>query len=192
MMALFRRSHIIRQLHGTSFLQKTQNYESWTKQAPAVCRTACHKTVPYPFEKRIQSSSQQQRCIHQTSIVLKKQKFDPHIYEKVNILDTQGHFVAECELLVLKEFCTKFNRFTYEQLTKEEAEHMAGKQHLNPGLQVQQLKEKHDVADGAKHRKTVKMNMKELEDFKVQKVIQELLSHGSVTLQYRSVCTVLF
>lgn len=186
-MASLCRSHVIKQLQRMQFLKNARMYESLIKLPPAVCGTTSASLTCNQLEGRVQPLHLQHRYIHQSPALLKKHKFDPHMYEKVNVLDTDGHFVIECELLVLKEFCNKFSRFTYEQLKKEDIAAVAGKQHLNPSLQVHQLKEKHALEENPKHRKIIKMNMKELMDFKVEKVIQELFNNGSVTLQYQSV-----
>ena len=185
-MASLCRNSIVRQCHIIHLAQRLCASDLLARHAHTVGRNLL-PTVCSRLDKEVQIPQLQQRAIHLTKGMLKKHKFDPHLYERVNVLDYAGHFVIECEMLVLIEFCTKFSRFTYEKLEVNEANERTGKPHVNPDHEVYQLKEKRALDEDSKDRKTVKMNMKELVTFKVEKVIQELFNHGSVTLQYRPV-----
>lgn len=145
------------------------------------------------------------RHFHQTVVLTKKQKFDPAMYEKVYVFDPSGHFLMECEHLVLKKFCHRIHRFQCEKLESAELSEFATKHNLKTDQDFFQIKEKFSLEDKEdeheknvktyhakqkveKHVKIVRANMKDqVQEFQIEKVIDELFNHGSVALRYKPV-----
>lgn len=151
-----------------------------------------HFTDAYPIIRMNENMVCQnsRRNFHSTASLLKKHKFDASLYEKVYVVDISGNLITHCEFLVLKKFCTRFNRFSFELLESSDAREVATKHNLKEMSPFYQLKEKCTVdgMDMEKYKKIVKMNLKaSLVSFQMKKLLEELVNHGSVTLKFRNV-----
>lgn len=151
---------------------------------------------------------QQSRAFQTTFVPLKK--FDPTLYDLVSVFDPDGHFVMDVEFLVLQKFCHKYNRFSYVEYSLEKDTEGDSKLKRYK-IEVKQIKEKiqkkktkkaeikdeGDEADtsGGKHVKLIKFSKDSKgmrEQPKLQKVIEILVNHGKVRIQFSKVSSLLF
>lgn len=113
-------------------------------------------------------------------------KFKESDYETLQVLDPFGQFLYSAEMLVLKKFCQHYHRFTFQEVDQVEMDHSTNATGM-AGLRTFKLVDKRKENPGdsqAKKSKIIKFHKDMDVSIKRQKIMEELINQGKVTVTF--------